>query len=66
MSDVEKMAALLADYESQRKREDQAFAEGFRIGWEHGLDVGRGQAEHEIEEAWKALAEKVRKIGRGH
>ncbi|MEV0626008.1 hypothetical protein [Nonomuraea wenchangensis] len=66
MSDVDKMAALLAEYESQRRREDQAFAEGFRIGWEHGIDVGRGMAEHEIEQAWTALAAKIRAIGKGH
>lgn len=66
MSDVEVMFALLADYESQRRREDLSFEEGFRLGFEHGIDVGRGMAEHEIEQAWKALAEKVRAIGRGH
>lgn len=65
MSDVDKMLALLADYESQRSREDQAFQEGFRLGFEHGTDVGRGQAEYEIEKAWTALAEKVRAIGKG-
>lgn len=65
MSDVDKMLALLSDYESQRRREDQAFQEGFRIGFEHGIDVGRGQAEHEIEAAWKTLAERVRAIGKG-
>jgi len=66
MSDVEKMAALLAEYESQRKREDDAFAEGFKLGFDHGVDVGRGMAEVEIERAWAALAEKVRKLGRGN
>ncbi|GGO83462.1 hypothetical protein [Nonomuraea cavernae] len=65
MSDVDKMRELLADYESQRQRESSAFEEGFRLGWEHGLDVGRGQAEVEIEAAWVALAEKVRKLGKG-
>ncbi|MFI7148414.1 hypothetical protein ACIBO2_26175 [Nonomuraea sp. NPDC050022] len=65
MSDVDKMLQLLADYEGQRQRESSAFEDGFRLGWEHGLDVGRGMAEHEIEQAWKALAAKVRAIGKG-
>ncbi|SDJ94048.1 hypothetical protein [Nonomuraea jiangxiensis] len=65
MSDVDKMLELLGDYEGQRRREDQSFEEGFRLGFEHGIDVGRGMAEHEIEQAWKALAEKVRAIGKG-
>jgi hypothetical protein len=60
------MLALLSDYEGQRKREDLAFTEGFRLGFEHGIDVGHGQAHVEIEKAWVALAEKIRGLGKGH
>ena len=62
---MDKMLALLSDYESQRRREDQSFEDGFRLGFEHGIDVGRGMAEYEIEQAWAALAAKVRAIGKG-
>ncbi|MFI7044752.1 hypothetical protein [Streptosporangium sandarakinum] len=65
MTDAEKMRALLDDYESQRKREDQAFADGFRIGWDDGYSTGYGRALVEMEEAWHALAEKVRALGKG-
>lgn len=65
MSSIDKMLALLGDYEGHRRREDQAFEEGFRLGFEHGIDVGRGMAEVEIEKAWAALAEKVRALGKG-
>lgn len=65
MADLEKMRALLDDYESQRKREDQAFADGFAIGWDDGYSVGYGRALVEMEEAWHAVAERVRALGKG-
>lgn len=60
------MRQLLDDLDGQRKREDQSFADGFRVGFEDGFDVGRGMAEEEINKAWSALASKVRGLGKGN
>lgn len=61
---IERAAALAAELGDQAEREagiDQAaFAAGYRLGFAAGRDVGRGQAEADMQQAWTALAATVR------
>jgi flagellar biosynthesis/type III secretory pathway protein FliH len=62
---VEEMRRLVGDLEGQREREGQAFAEGFRIGFQDGWDIGYGHAHEEMAREWHALAQRVQALGKG-
>lgn len=55
-------AELLDDIEGQHRREDDAFALGYRLGFAAGRDVGHHQAETEMARAWARLAAYVRSM----
>lgn len=47
-----------------REAADRAFAEGMRVGFEHGWEVGYAYAQHEIEALWKRVYETVQRHAR--
>lgn len=55
---------LVADLEGQQRRESAALAEGYRMGFQAGREVGYQQAETDMEDAWKPVAKSVRRLGR--
>lgn len=61
---VDVAAGLVDDIQSQQQREAAALQEGYDLGHAAGVDVGRGQAETAMEEAWRPVAESVRRLGR--
>ncbi|MEU6039764.1 hypothetical protein ABZ801_30620 [Actinomadura sp. NPDC047616] len=62
---VARAAALIAQITDQVERETaidrQAFAEGYRIGFAAGREVGYGQAEADMQRAWSAVAATIRR-----
>jgi hypothetical protein len=63
MRDIEIMNALVGDYEGQRRREDQAFRDGFVAGWDDAYEVGYNTAHQEMAEEWAAIAAHVQQLG---
>lgn len=57
-------ARLLDNLENARLQADAAFREGYELGYRAGFDVGYGQAEHEMAEAWKPVADYVHTTAR--
>ncbi|WP_055480877.1 hypothetical protein [Sphaerimonospora mesophila] len=54
-------ARLVDDFDAQRRRETQAFAEGFNVGYQDGYDVGYQRAVEEMAAEWRGMAEQVRR-----
>jgi hypothetical protein len=54
-------AEIADDLDAQRRREDSAFTEGFRIGYQDGYGVGYAHAHKEMAEQWREVAEQVRR-----
>lgn len=44
---------------------EQGWEAGYRAGYQTGHDVGYGRAHHQLDEAWRALAQRVVRIGTG-
>ena len=61
---VDQVRQLLDDVETQRKREMDAFREGFVLGHREGWDLGYAFRCHEEEGLWAALRERVRSYAR--
>jgi len=57
------MRALVGDHEGQRRREEQAFRDGFVAGWNDAYEVGYNTAHHEMAEEWSAIAAGVQQLG---
>ncbi|SFO14664.1 hypothetical protein SAMN04489713_104272 [Actinomadura madurae] len=57
-------AEMVDDIEGQQRRESAAFRDGYALGLAAGIDVGRDQAERDMAEAWRPVAESVRRLGR--
>ncbi|SNR35049.1 hypothetical protein [Actinomadura mexicana] len=57
-------AEMVDDIQGQQRRESAAFGEGYALGLAAGVDVGRDQAETDMTEAWRPVAESVRRLGR--
>lgn len=65
---TEQAARLVDEIGDQAARDEATYRRGWRRGWhdaarlffEHGVDVGRAQADHEMQEAWSAIAERAR------
>jgi len=55
---------MVDDLDAQRQREDDAFTAGFRLGFHHGVDVGRGQAEQQYEQEWADFAADIQWLNR--
>lgn len=51
---------LLDDHDERDRREALAYEAGYRDGFAAGADVGYGQAEHEMAQAWHAIARRVK------
>jgi hypothetical protein len=62
--DVTLMAAaqLVDAIDSQRRRDHDAFAEGYRLGYQVGHDVGVAHAQREADADWSALAIRIRAV----
>jgi flagellar biosynthesis/type III secretory pathway protein FliH len=56
---VEEMRRLVSDLDGQHRREQAAFAEGFRLGYADGFDIGHGQAHRELAEDWHRVYQTV-------
>lgn len=65
---VERAARLVDDIADRADREGRidrrAFAEGYRLGFLSGRDVGHRQAEHEAAREWARIALRVRNLAR--
>lgn len=68
---TDQAARLVGQIGDQAAREQRAYDAGYRAAaqlyravFDDGVDVGRAQAEHEMEQAWSAVAEKVRAMAR--
>ncbi|MER5649055.1 hypothetical protein [Streptosporangium sp. NPDC002524] len=57
---IEQMRQLVRDLDAQHRREQQAFADGFRTGFRDGVDVGYGQRCHEETLAWQEHKKRYR------
>lgn len=55
---------LVADLDSQHRRERQAYEQGYRDGHRSGWEVGYGHAHREMAARWAALAAQVRQTAR--
>ncbi|MBO2464996.1 hypothetical protein [Actinomadura violacea] len=56
--------SLAAQGDRDRRIDQAAFTEGYRLGFAAGRDVGYGQAHQEIAQDWARLAAKVRRMAR--
>jgi hypothetical protein len=58
------LATLVADSaERERAIFEAAWAAGYRSGFDAGRNVGREQAENEMDAAWAAVAVQIRRLG---
>jgi len=57
-------AELVDDLEGQRRRENDAFEHGFRLGYHHGYGVGHAHAEHQADREWADFGAEVRWLNR--
>ncbi|MEU4823104.1 hypothetical protein AB0H37_14635 [Actinomadura sp. NPDC023710] len=57
-------AEMVDDIQGQQRRESAAFGDGYALGLAAGVEVGRDQAETDMAEAWRPVAESVRRLGR--
>ncbi|MER7209823.1 hypothetical protein ABT340_22405 [Streptosporangium sp. NPDC000239] len=58
------MAALVADLDSQHRRERAAYEQGYRDGHRSGWETGYGHAHYEMAGHWARLANHVRELAR--
>ncbi|MEU1734403.1 hypothetical protein [Streptosporangium sp. NPDC020145] len=59
-----RLAALVGDLDSQHRREQDAYAQGYRDGHRTGWQIGYGHAHHEMAGHWARLAAHVRHLAR--
>ncbi|MFD0884087.1 hypothetical protein ACFQ08_05915 [Streptosporangium algeriense] len=59
-----RLAALVSDLDSQHRREQDAYAQGYRDGHRTGWQIGYGHAHHEMAGHWARLAAHVRQLAR--
>ncbi|MEV7007543.1 hypothetical protein [Streptosporangium sp. NPDC051022] len=64
LAHLTQMQQLLADLNAQHRREQQAFAEGFKIGFHDGEEIGYGRRCAEEAQMWADLAEHVKNHAR--
>jgi flagellar biosynthesis/type III secretory pathway protein FliH len=65
---MKQAARLVEDLAAQAERAQRidraAFAEGYRLGFAAGQDVGYGRAHHEMAAEWEQLARRIRQSAR--
>ncbi|MEU3168964.1 hypothetical protein [Streptosporangium sp. NPDC006930] len=52
---IEQMRQLVEQLDAHRREVDEAYAEGFTIGFQEGEAVGYGRAHHEMSEEWSRI-----------
>jgi hypothetical protein len=61
---VAEMRRLVADLDYWHRREADAYREGYYAGHRSGWDIGYARANHEIDEAWRRVAQHVRDLAK--
>lgn len=61
---IAEMRSLLDDLDYWHRRETDAYRDGYYAGHRSGWEVGYARANHEIDEAWRRVAEHVRSIAK--
>jgi len=52
---IDQMRQLVEALDAHRREVDEAFAEGFTVGFQEGEAVGYGRAHHEMSEEWSRI-----------